>query len=131
MGGHREGFATCAEQTEWRRVESEVGGDAAMRSAELELHALECLLLAREVLDPRQRHIRSCGSAKAIWSWLSRSRLLMVCAMIAIEMAAAGDGRVAEPGEATMGQIQKIIIQHIDQRLQRLTKISGCSPCKH
>jgi hypothetical protein len=28
-----------------------------MRSAELELHAMECLLLAREVPDPRQRRI--------------------------------------------------------------------------
>jgi hypothetical protein len=28
-----------------------------MKSAELELHGLECLLLAQEVLDPRQRQI--------------------------------------------------------------------------
>jgi hypothetical protein len=28
-----------------------------MKSAELELHAMECLLLAHEVSDPRQRRI--------------------------------------------------------------------------
>ena len=37
-----------------------------MKSAELELHALECLLLAREVPDPRQRQmLRELGL-----SWL-------------------------------------------------------------
>jgi hypothetical protein len=38
-----------------------------MKSAELELHAMECLLLAHEVRDPRQRRIlREAGV-----SWLS------------------------------------------------------------